>query len=262
MKIVILAMDDPVYTNKFIRQIIDARRDDIAKVVQVTGGNRLTLENNRSKIAYLFSLLLIMGPVFFIKNALLTVIHQLQKTISRIFPGVDGPRVVDYAASLSIDTLIIADPNDLDFIRSLQDLEPDLIINQSQCILKKELLDVSRLGTLNRHNSLLPKNRGRLTPFWVLYKGEPSTGVSIHFVEEDIDSGDILVQKSFSINSNDTFKDVVERNYQLAGEAMLEALGKIESGEYTLIENDDEQATYNTTPTIHEALEYRMKRIF
>jgi methionyl-tRNA formyltransferase len=45
------------------------------------------------------------------------------------------------------------------------------------------------IGVINRHNALLPKNRGRLTPFWVLYKGEKETGVSIHFIDEGIDSG-------------------------------------------------------------------------
>jgi len=58
-------------------------------------------------------------------------------------------------------------------------------------------LNIPKIGVLNRHNALLPKNRGRLTPFWVLYKGETETGVSIHFVTEDLDAGDIIVQKKF-----------------------------------------------------------------
>src|SRR6056297_3998910 len=61
-----------------------------------------------------------------------------------------------------------------------------------------------------RSGDLLPKNRGRLTPFWVLYKGEKETGVSIHFVTEGIDAGEIIVQKKFPITSKDTFNTIVK----------------------------------------------------
>lgn len=73
-------------------------------------------------------------------------------------------------------------------------MDVDLIINQNQNILKKELLSIPKIGVINRHNALLPKNMGRLTPFWVLYKGEKVSGVSIHFVTEELNAGDIIVQ--------------------------------------------------------------------
>ena len=113
---------------------------------------------------------------------------------------------------------------------------------------------------LNRHNALLPKNRGRLTPFWVIYKREKETGVSIHFVEESIDSGDIIVQKKFAVTPKDTFNTVVKKNYKIAGKVMLEALDILESGNYKLIPNDDEYATYNTIPSFKQAWNYRSKR--
>ena len=115
---------------------------------------------------------------------------------------------------------------------------------------------------INRHNALLPKNRGRLTPFWVLYKGETESGVSIHFVEEHIDSGDIIVQKKFSIEKADDFNSLVKKNYQIALKTMLEALDKLENGNYQLIKNDDASATYNTIPTLREAIKYRLKIMF
>jgi methionyl-tRNA formyltransferase len=114
---------------------------------------------------------------------------------------------------------------------------------------------------INRHNALLPKNRGRLTPFWVLYKGEKETGVSIHFIDEGIDSGEIIVQKKYKVKNNDTFNSLVKRNYEIAGKAMLEALDILESGDYSLIPNDDECATYNTTPDLKHAWEFRIRRL-
>ena len=261
MKIVILAMDDPLYTNRFIKGIIDARKEDIVKFVYVSKGDRMTIGRDKSKIDYLLSLFLIMGPVYFFRNSLMTVFHKIQKNLSRFAPFIKSPLVVDYARKLGVDSMVIENPNRIEFIETLEKLEIDVIINQSQSIIKKDLLDIPKIGVINRHNALLPKNRGRLTPFWVLYKNEPETGVSIHFVEEWIDSGDIIVQKRFPIDDRDTFRDVVEKNYQLAGEAILEALDRLEAGDYSLIENEDDLASHNTTPTIKQAWEYRFRRI-
>jgi len=104
------------------------------------------------------------------------------------------------------------------------------------------------------------KNRGSLTPFWVLYKGEKESGVSIHFVDKGIDSGEIIVQKKYKVRNDDTFNSLVKRNYEIEGKAMLEALDILESGNYSLIPNDDECATYNTTPDIKHAWEFRIRR--
>ena len=72
-----------------------------------------------------------------------------------------------------------------------------------------------------------------------MYKGEKETGVSIHFIDEGIDTGEIIVQKKYKVRNNDTFNSLVKRNYEIAGKAMLEALDILESGNYSLIPNDD-----------------------
>ena len=111
----------------------------------------------------------------------------------------------------------------------LDSLNIDIIINQSQSIIKKQLLKIPRIGIINRHNALLPKNRGRLTPFWVLFNKEKETGVSIHFVDEGIDSGDIIIQKKFDIENKDNFNSIVKKNYDFASIAIIEALKILEN---------------------------------
>ncbi|MCB0473365.1 MAG: hypothetical protein KDC56_09940 [Flavobacteriaceae bacterium] len=127
------------------------------------------------------------------------------------------------------------------------------------------MLQIPRIGVLNRHNALLPKNRGRLTPFWVLYNGDKETGVSIHFVEEGIDSGDIIVQEKFNVLPGDNFNTVVSKNYKIAPLAMLKALEILKEPNPVFLPNDDNFASYNTTPTFKEALGFRkrmLKKIF
>ena len=261
MKIVIIAMDDPLYTNRFIKEIIDARPGDIAGFVYVSKGNRMTIGKDKSKAAYLLSLLLIMGLLHFISHACKTVLHKIQIKLSKKLSFVSNPLVINYAQGMGIKTFEIDNPNSKEFLNILRRLNPDVIINQSQSIIKKELLQVPKIGVINRHNALLPKNRGRLTPFWVLYRGEEETGISIHFVDEGIDSGKIIVQKKYKVKITDTFNSLVKRNYEIAGKALLEALDILESGDYSLIPNDDECATYNSTPDVKHAWEYRKKRM-
>ena len=124
---------------------------------------------------------------------------------------------------------------------------------------KRKLLEIPLIGIINRHNALLPKNRGRLTPFWVLYREEEETGVSIHFIDEGIDSGDIIVQKKFPVSKTETFDTLVKKNYQVAYVAMLEAIKKLDNNERDFLPNDDKFATYNTTPSLKDAYKFRKK---
>lgn len=261
MRIVILAMDDPLYINRFIRQIIDVKQNSIVGYFYVTKGNRMTIGKDKSKLTYLFSLLLIMGPIHFLLNSWKTICHKTRIILSRRLFFIASPLVVNYARAKGVKSFEVRNPNSKKSLAMLEELKPDIIINQSQSIIKQALLQIPKIGVINRHNALLPKNRGRLTPFWVLYKGEKETGVSIHFVEKSIDSGDIIVQKKYKLNKNDTFNTIVKRNYEIAGKATLEALDILESGSYSLIPNDDKYATYNTIPDMNHAWEFRKKRV-
>ncbi len=252
-------MDDPVQTHRFIKQIIQSQKENIVGLA-VSKGDRLTIGKKNSKILYVISLFLIMGPIHFFKNSIITVLFKIQKLLSRIYL-LSNPSILNYAKQNNIPSYNISSPNSKEFIQTLKGLNIDLIINQSQSIIKKDLLEVPSIGVINRHNALLPKNRGRLTPFWVLFKGEKETGVSIHFVNEGIDSGDIIIQKRYSVGKEDNFNSLVKKNYEIASKAMIEAIEKLKIENNTFIKNRDDLATYNTIPTFAEAWKYRKRLI-
>ncbi len=121
--------------------------------------------------------------------------NKIKKKLHQIFPSIfKDPSIKSVAEKYGIKTWQIKNLNNKEFVEEFKKLDVDLIINQNQNILKKELLSIPKIGVINRHNALLPKNMGRLTPFWVLYKGEKVSGVSIHFVTEELNAGDIIVQ--------------------------------------------------------------------
>lgn len=259
MRLFIITMDDPVQTQAFIKHIIDHRQKSIVGLA-VTKGDRLTIGKSISKITYLFSLLLIMGLPVFVKNSWITLTFRIKKKLSQV--GITkNPSITEYAKSKGIPVFNIKTPNSSSFREKLKNLNIDIIINQSQNIIKKELLEIPKICIINRHNALLPKNRGRLSPFWVLYHQEKESGVSIHFVEEGIDSGDIIVQKKYKVSAKDNFNTLVKKNYEIAPLAILEALDKLERGDTDFLPNDDVAATYNSTPHFKHAWIYRKRRI-
>jgi folate-dependent phosphoribosylglycinamide formyltransferase PurN len=260
MKIFIVTMDDPVFTIPFFKEVIGRRDKDIVGVA-VASGDRLKLFKNRSKTKYVFSLLLIMGIFNFTKNSATTVFFKIRNIFSKKLKFIESPSILTYARKKDLKTYNIDSPNNTSFLEELKKIQPDVIINQSQHILKNDFLSIPKIGVINRHNALLPRNRGRLTPFWVLYNEEKETGVSIHFIDEEIDSGDIIVQERFEILPKDSFNSIVRKNYKIAGKAMLKALDILESGNYVLIKNDRNHATYNFPPTLSEAISFRIKMI-
>lgn len=261
MRIFIITMDDPVYTLPFIREIIERRTSDIIGVATARG-NRMTIGKKRSPLAYLIALLLIMGIVPFLRYAFITIHFRLRQKLSKWLPFISDPGILAFAQKKGIPVFEMVKVNSGEFLDTLRQLKPDVIIHQSQAFLKQPLLSIPAKGVLNRHNALLPKNRGRLTPFWVLLRDEKETGVSIHFVTEQIDAGDIVVQERFVVDEKETFHSLVQKNYKVAPVAMLRALERLESGNFTTIPNPDALATYNPVPTIRDAWNYRRKRIF
>jgi len=260
VKVFVITMDDPVQTIPFIKKVIEARKNWIAGVA-IVRGDRLTIRKKQSRLEYLVSLLLIMGIFHFLKNSFITLSYKVLKKFGWCSSKISQLTFKGWVELQGIPVMGYISANDTVLLDTLRELNVDVIINQSQAILKPELLSIPSIGVINRHNALLPKNRGRLTPFWVLYKNEKETGVSIHFVTDKLDAGDIIVQKRFEVLPSDTFNRLVRKNYSIAHVAMIEALDLLASGNYHLTPNSDNESTYNSTPRLIEAINYRLKRL-
>ena len=76
-------MDDPIQTYDFIKGIIDSKKGQIVGV-SVPNGDRMKLSKGKSKIVYVLSLFLIMGPYIFLKNSIITLFHKLKKYLYKL----------------------------------------------------------------------------------------------------------------------------------------------------------------------------------
>ena len=128
---------------------------------------------------------------------------------------------------------------------SLQRLEPDLaIVCAYGQILKLGVLKLPKLGCLNIHASLLPKYRGAACIQAAIRDGESRTGVTIMWMDEGLDTGDILLKEEVAIEPNETAGMLHDRLAALAPGGLMQALRLIEKGEAPRIKQNDAEASY------------------
>lgn len=127
----------------------------------------------------------------------------------------------------------------------LRELAPDVILTAAfGQILPAEVLAVPRLGSLNVHASLLPRYRGAAPIHRAVMNGETETGVTIMWMDEGMDTGDMLIWRSVPILPQDTAGTVHDRLAALGAELAVEALRLVEEGRAPRIPQDHARATY------------------
>lgn len=125
-------------------------------------------------------------------------------------------------------------------------------------IIKKDLIELPPQGVINVHGALLPKYRGKLPSFWVLANGESRTGVTVHYVNEELDDGPIIVQKEVPIRADDTLHSLVLRSkVEYGAQALAEAVNLILNDAVTTQQNPASEATYFSFPTSEAIQRFR-----
>jgi methionyl-tRNA formyltransferase len=132
-----------------------------------------------------------------------------------------------------------------EFMAQLRALEPELsvVVAYGQ-ILKPEVLELPRFGSINIHASLLPELRGAAPIQWAVARGYRSTGVTIMRMEAGLDSGPMIVWAEEPILPDDSATELAQRLAAVGAEAVVEALALIESGQAVEEVQDHSRATY------------------
>jgi len=131
--------------------------------------------------------------------------------------------VADLARRRNLPVYAPENPNTVDFIETIRRAAPELIFSfYYRRILSKDLLSIPRLGALNLHGSLLPRYRGRAPVNWAIVNGESETGVTLHYMVEKADAGDIVAQKRVRIDFDDTALTLYRKLTRAARELMAE----------------------------------------
>jgi methionyl-tRNA formyltransferase len=233
MRIVFLTTDDPIYLPAFYERVLSAYGSQTAEVCVVPP---LYKGQTTTRAAWRYY-----------KTFGLSGVRGLATRLAQA--KVRGRSIEGACARHGVSCASVEDVNAPAFLEHLRELETDLLVSVS-CpqIFKRDLIDLPELGCLNIHGAALPLYRGVMPSFWMLANGEKEAGVSIYFVNEKIDAGELCGQRIFSIEPHETLDAFLRRSKAIAAELLIEVLVQIEAGEIDRTPLDLTQGSYYSWP--------------
>jgi methionyl-tRNA formyltransferase len=175
---------------------------------------------------------------------LVGVVTQPDKPVGRsqILTAPPPKRLAESAGVIVLQPARVRRPEALS---QIAELRPDLIVVAAYGqILPRSLLDMPTVACLNLHASLLPRHRGAAPIQSSILSGDVTSGITVMYVGEGLDSGDILLQKSLPIRRRETGGSLHDRLAKLAPEALASALEMLVRGAAPRLPQVEEQATY------------------
>lgn len=122
--------------------------------------------------------------------------------------------------------------NNIELIQEIKELNPDVIcVVAYGKILPKELLEIPKKGCINVHGSLLPQYRGAAPIQWAVLNGDKKTGITTMYMDEGMDTGDIIYKKEIEIGEDETTGELWEKLENVGGNLLVKTLQAIEKGE-------------------------------
>lgn len=144
--------------------------------------------------------------------------------------GSDNPecvKLLQYLRAQGEDAVFVAEKITPEKVR---EFAPDIIVSYNyRYILKPDVFDLPRLGTINLHVSYLPWNKGAHPNFWSHLEGTPK-GVTIHYIDAGVDTGDIIAREEMDFSDNDTLKTSYEKLHRAIQRLFAEYWPMIKAG--------------------------------
>lgn len=177
-------------------------------------------------------------------RALLREGHEIAAVLAQAGPTPPGS-VAAVGRELGLRVLQYPDVNDAAALSELRALNPELVVlagfNQ---IVKKVFIELAPRGCINLHGGRLPEYRGSSPMNWALIRGEREFGLSIIQVDGGVDTGDVLVERSFPIGADDSFAEISKIANEAFPEMLLEATRAIQNGGPPRRKQDERKAGY------------------
>ena len=153
--------------------------------------------------------------------------------------------VADRARAARLPVLVPRSVNDPAVVRLLAAVDPDFVFSfYFREMLTPGVLALARRGALNLHGSFLPRYRGRSPVNWVLVNGERETGVTLHYMDEKPDHGDVVAQRAVPIADDDTALTLTRKMGEAARVLLRDALPALLAGAASRTPQDHSRASY------------------
>lgn len=155
------------------------------------------------------------------------IIKDKRIEIAFIVPRSDTKdlKLKQYSDKYYIDYFKLEDINSEKAIYKLKKYACDLLVSMSfNQIFKREILEIAKYGIINCHAGKLPFYRGRNILNWVLINDEKEFGITVHFVDEGIDTGDIIIQRTFAIADSDDYNTLLNVAFEECSKALYDSI--------------------------------------
>ena len=251
MRIQVLTQEDAFYIPRILDLMFE-RRADVVGVAIVPG---------ELQSGHALRYLRMMGVRDFALQLVNLLGHRAMDVVGRIIRLPRSASVAGAARRARVACEVVPNVNAPGFLARLGERRVDLVVSIA-CPQKlgAALLALPAHGCINLHGALLPRYQGLLPSFWVLAKGEPRTGVTVHWMDEKLDHGDILLQREVPIEVGDTVHSLVLRSKVGVGRhLLLEAIELIERGAAPRQPMDLSQASYWSFPDAAALREFRAR---
>jgi methionyl-tRNA formyltransferase len=149
--------------------------------------------------------------------------------------------VKKYAKSKNLHLLQPTNLKDPEFLQALKSLNAHVQVVVAFRMLPKVVWSLPEFGTFNLHASLLPDYRGAAPIHWAIINGEEKTGVTTFFIDEKIDTGEMILKKELEIGDEETVGTLHDRLMHLGAEAVSETLRQIQKGDVTTIKQPEQE---------------------
>lgn len=165
------------------------------------------------------------------------------------------PPVKQYANEIGIPVYQPTTLNDDSFSTLLSELNPDLIVVVAYGkILPKNVIDFPKYGCINVHGSLLPEYRGAAPMQRAIIDGKDKTGITIMYMAEGLDTGDMLLKRELKINENDNFENIHDGLGQLGAQMLIDIIPELKNGTAIRTPQDEALSSYAKKITKEDCL--------
>ena len=138
----------------------------------------------------------------------------------------------NYSEEYNIDYLKHENINSKDFIDNVKKYNCDLFVSMSfNQIFKKEIINLPKFKIINCHAGKLPFYRGRNVLNWVLINDEKEFGITVHFIDQGIDTGDIILQETYQITDKDNYSSLLKLAHVECAKILYKAINLINSSQ-------------------------------
>ncbi|MCF7869863.1 MAG: methionyl-tRNA formyltransferase [Candidatus Omnitrophica bacterium] len=153
--------------------------------------------------------------------------------------------VKQLAESKNIPVIESRKANNPEIKARIKNIDPDVIISSDwETWISPDLTALAKKGAINVHDALLPKYAGFSPVNWAVINGEKSAGVTVHYIEEVLDQGNIILQEEVSMEEDDTIAEVLKKIFKKTSEITLKSLDLIEKDRVKPRKQDISQASF------------------